>query len=97
MSGSGVKHDTVANNYLSKTFNLYRNLLPQTAQTAAVRPFSDQGYGTDDEKFPRRAGGDEKAAVISTRAAHGVSLVDHGPVVPTGSDAQGVPRPSTRK
>ncbi|KAG9036669.1 Chitin synthase, class 3 [Tulasnella sp. JGI-2019a] len=96
VGGGGVKHSAMANNYPGETFNPYRNSLPQTAQATVARPSSDQGHGTDDEEFPRRAGGG-KAAVISTRAARGVSLVDHGPVVPAGSEARRVPRPSARK
>lgn len=92
--GGGVRHGTVASSYPGETANPYRNSLPQAAQTTAFHS-SDQGHGTDttDEDFPRRQGGGGNAS----RAARGVSLVDHGPVVPPGSEARRVPRPSARK
>lgn len=113
MMQQGVRHGMVANSYPGETANPYRHSLPQVpqvAQTAAV--YSDQGHDTttDEEEFPRRRGASKAivspsssssaaaaAALAASRAARGVSLVDHGPVVPAGGGERRVPRPSARR
>lgn len=98
MIGGGVRHGTVASGYPAQTANPYQSSLPQVAQTTAL--YSDHGHSGDtDDEFPRRPDAvpaSTTAPSSSSRAARGVSLVDHGPV-PSGNEARRVPRPSARK